>query len=47
MGTIQSVIRRQIDVSPWKDKLLQNPNLYGRIVLEASKGKSSSPLPTV
>jgi len=42
MGVIQSLIRRQIDVSPWKDKLLQNPGLYSRIVLQACKGRRST-----
>lgn len=40
MGVLQSVIRRQLNVGPWKESLLQNPGLFSRIFLTAKQGGS-------
>lgn len=45
MGVIQSIIRRRLDVGPWRETLLQNPALFSRIFLQSQRGRTPRSLP--
>ncbi|MBI3090462.1 MAG: NAD(P)/FAD-dependent oxidoreductase [Candidatus Tectomicrobia bacterium] len=46
MGVVQQLIRRRLEIHRWKEALLRNPGIYGRICQESQQGPGLGRPPT-
>lgn len=46
MGVVQQLIRRRLGITPWREALLRDPGVYGRIYQESQRGSGLGRPPT-